>query len=217
MTETLLPLLGFVVAGTVTPGPNNFMVLASGANWGLARTIPHVLGISLGFPVMIIGAGFGIGIAFSAVPALEPILKYGAFAYLLWLAWKITRSGRPQGRYGAGRPLTFLQAAAFQWVNPKAWALVFSGIALFARADSNKVVEIGLIALLFGLVCLPNCIAWGLFGQSVADFLADDRRRRVFNIAMAVLLVLSVLPTLIFGNTSRGGAKSRFHSAVSVA
>jgi threonine/homoserine/homoserine lactone efflux protein len=197
--ETLLPLLGFVVAGTVTPGPNNFMVLASGANWGLARTIPHVLGISLGFPVIIIGAGFGIGIAFNVVPALEPILKYGAFAYLLWLAWKITRSGRPQGRYGADRPLTFLQAAAFQWVNPKAWALVFSGIALFARADGNKVVEIGLIALLFGLVCLPNCIAWGLFGKSIARFLADDHRRRVFNIAMAVLLVLSILPTLFEG------------------
>jgi len=215
--EMLLPLLGFVVVGTVTPGPNNFMVLASGANWGLARTMPHVLGISLGFPVMIIAAGFGIGIAFNAVPALEPILKCAAFAYVLWLAWKLARAGRPQGRYGAGRPLTLLQAAAFQWVNPKAWALVFSAIPLFTTAGGNNVVEIGLIALLFGLVCLPNCVAWGLFGQSVADFLADDRRRRVFNIAMAVLLVLSVLPTLIFGNTSRGGAKSRFHSAVSVA
>jgi threonine/homoserine/homoserine lactone efflux protein len=199
MMKTLLPLFGFVLVGTVTPGPNNFMVLASGANWGLARTMPHVLGITLGFPVMIIAAGLGIGIAFNAVPALEPILKYAAFAYLLWLAWKIARAGRPHGRYGAGRPLTLLQAAAFQWINPKAWALVFSGIALFTTATGNRIVEIGLIALLFGLVCLPNCVAWGLFGQSIAHFLADDRRRRVFNIVMAVLLVLSVLPTLFEG------------------
>jgi threonine/homoserine/homoserine lactone efflux protein len=197
--ETFLPLLGFVLAGTLTPGPNNLMVLASGANWGLARTMPHVLGITLGFPIMIIAAGFGIGIVFKAVPILEPILRYTAFAYLLWLSWKIARAGRLHGGEEGGRPMTLLQAAAFQWVNPKAWALVLSGIALFTTDGGDRVAEIGLLALLFGLVCLPNCIAWGLFGQSIARLLADDRRRRIFNLGMAVVLVLSVLPALFHG------------------
>jgi threonine/homoserine/homoserine lactone efflux protein len=195
--ETLLPLLGFVVVSTVTPGPNNLMCLMSGANFGLRRTVPHISGIAAGFPVMIVASGFGLVWVFDTWPVLHEILKYVAFAYLLWLAWRIAIAGRPEAKEGAGaRPLTFLEAAAFQWVNPKAWAIVFGGMALYTTAGGNKVFEIGLFAVLFGLVCLPNGVVWTLFGRAIAGFLENDVQRRWFNIGMAVLLVVSVLPTM---------------------
>jgi threonine/homoserine/homoserine lactone efflux protein len=195
--ETLLPLLGFVVVSTVTPGPNNLMCLMSGANFGLRRTVPHISGIAAGFPVMIVASGFGLVWVFDTWPVLHEILKYVAFAYLLWLAWRIAIAGRPEAKEGAGaRPLTFLEAAAFQWVNPKAWAIVFGGMALYTTAGGNKVFEIGLFAVLFGLVCLPNGVVWTLFGRAIAGFLENDVQRRWFNIGMAVLLVVSVVPTM---------------------
>ena len=195
--ETLLPLLGFVVASTVTPGPNNLMCLTSGANYGLRRTVPHIFGIAAGFPVMIVASGFGLGYVFDTWPVVHEILKYVAFAYLLWLAWRIAMAGRPEAKEGAvARPLTFLEAAAFQWVNPKAWAIIFGGMALYTTAGGNKVLEIGLFAVLFGLICLPNGVVWTLFGRAIAGFLEDDAQRRRFNVAMAVLLVVSVVPTM---------------------
>jgi threonine/homoserine/homoserine lactone efflux protein len=194
--ETLLPLLGFVLVSTITPGPNNLMVLTSGANFGLARTWPHIFGIALGFPVLIVAIGFGLGFLFDAYPALHVVLKYVAFAYTLWLAWQIANAGRPEAGGRAGQPLTFLQAAAFQWVNPKAWAIIFGAMALFTTEGGNKVIEVGLFAVLFGAICVPNGVAWALFGHAIAGFLQDDRQRFWFNIVMAVLLVVSVLPTM---------------------
>jgi threonine/homoserine/homoserine lactone efflux protein len=195
--EIFLPLLGFVVVSTVTPGPNNLMVLTSGANFGLARTVPHIAGIAAGFPVMIVASGLGLGFVFERWPATHHILQYVAFAYLLWLAWKIALAGSPEASgEGGARPMTFLEAAAFQWVNPKAWAIVFGAMALYTTVGGNKVLEIGLIAVLFGLICLPNGVVWAVFGRAIAGFLADDTQRRRFNIAMAVLLVVSAVPGL---------------------
>jgi threonine/homoserine/homoserine lactone efflux protein len=194
--ETLVPLLGYVVVSTCTPGPNNLMVLQSGANFGVARTTWHILGIAFGFPVMILAVGFGLGFIFDAYPIVHTILKWVSFAYLLWLAWKIASAGRPDAEAAGAKPVTFLQAAAFQWVNPKAWAMGIGALALFTTASGNKVLEIGVIAALFGLACIPNGFAWALFGRAIAGFLADDRYRLWFNIGMALLLVLSVIPTL---------------------
>ena len=195
--EALLPLVGFVLVSVTTPGPNNLMVLASGANFGLTRTMPHIVGITVGFPVMIVAIGLGIGFVFEAYPAAHQLLKYLAFAYLLWLAWRIAQAGRPRSARVNPRPLTLLEAAAFQWVNPKAWAVVFAATALFMSVDGNRTLEIVVIAGLFGLVCLPNGVVWCLFGRVIAGFLGDDRRRRWFNTAMALLLVVSVVPTMI--------------------
>ena len=194
--ETLLPVLAFVVVSTVTPGPNNFMLLASGATWGVERTVPHIVGIAIGFPVMIVAVGLGLAAVFEAAPWLHQVLKYVAFAYLCWLAWRIASAGRPEARGGTARPLTILQAAAFQWVNPKAWALVLGGVALFVGAGAGRVGQIAVMAVLFGLVCLPNGVVWVLFGRGIAGFLADDVHRRWFNGIMAVLLVASGLPAL---------------------
>ena len=194
--ETLLPLLGYVVVSTCTPGPNNLMVLTSGANFGLARTIPHILGIAAGFPVMIVAVGLGLGFVFDAYPVVHTVLKYVTFACLLWLAWQIASAGRPHAGAAEAKPVTFFQAVAFQWVNPKAWAMGIGALALFTTASGNRVMEVSIIALLFGIACLPNGIAWTLFGRAIAGFLEDDRHRFWFNIGMALLLIVSVLPTL---------------------
>ncbi len=194
--ETLLPLLGFVVAFTATPGPNNLMVLVSGANWGLARTIPHIVGIALGFPLMIVAVGLGLGAVFDAFPLLHDVLKYLAFAYLLFLAWRIAHAGKPETTSVRSRPLNLFEAMAFQWVNPKAWALVLGATALFTTPGGDPAFEIAIMALMFGIVCLPNGIVWCLFGTAIARFLADDRHRRIFNVTMAVVLIVSVLPAL---------------------
>jgi threonine/homoserine/homoserine lactone efflux protein len=195
--ESLLAMLGYVVVSTMTPGPNNFMVLASGANWGLTRSLPHICGIAVGFPVMIMAVGFGLELVFERYPLIELALRYVAFAYLLWIAWKIVRSSG--GAHGEGRvaqPLTVLQAAAFQWVNPKAWALVLGGVAIFAGSFDSRLVSVILLAILFGLVCLPNGVIWALFGGAIGRFLSNERKRRIFNVVMAVLLVASVAPML---------------------
>ena len=194
--DTFLPLLAFVIVATCTPGPNNFMVMASGANWGLVRTMPHILGITLGFPVMIFAVGFGMEAVFAAVPWLDDVLKWLAFAYLLYLAWRVANAGRPNLVAGAGKPLGLLGAAAFQWVNPKAWAMVLGAMALFTTPGGDHFVEVGLVALLFGLVCVPNCVVWALFGTGIARFLENDRHRRIFNLVMAILLIASVVPAM---------------------
>jgi threonine/homoserine/homoserine lactone efflux protein len=194
--DHFLPLLAFVLVATCTPGPNNLMVLASGANWGLARTMPHIFGIAIGFPVMILAVGLGLDAVFAAFPQLYEVLKWAAFAYMLYLAWRVANAGRPKLEAKGGRPLSLIGAAAFQWVNPKGWALMIGALALFTTPTGNHVFEVGLIAALFGIVCVPNGVVWALFGTAIARFLDDDRHRRVFNIVMAVLLVASVVPTL---------------------
>lgn len=197
--ETLLPLLGYALVATCTPGPNNLMVLTSGANFGVVRTVPHILGITFGFPVLILAVGFGLGFIFDAYPIVHVILKYASLVYLLWLAWRIVQSERPEEKKDHAHPLSFLQAAAFQWVNPKAWAMIFGAMALFTTEGGNKPLQVGIIAVLFGALCLPNGFVWALFGRAIAGFLADDRQRFWFNVVMAVLLVLSVVPSLFEG------------------
>ncbi len=194
--ETSLPLIAFVVAATTTPGPNNLLLLASGANWGLARTLPHIAGITLGFPVMIVAVGLGVSVVFEAAPWLHQALQYVAFAYLCWLAWRIATAARPGDAGGIRRPFNVWEAAAFQWVNPKAWTMILSGMTVFVDPAGNKSLQVLGIAALFAVVVVPNCIAWAAFGRAIASFLADDRRRRWFNAGMAVLLVISVLPVL---------------------
>ena len=194
--ETTLPLIAFVVAASVTPGPNNLMVLASGANWGVMRTLPHIMGIVVGFPAMILAVGLGVSLVFQVLPWLHTVLKYAAFAYLCWLAWRIATAARPGEASGIRPPLNLWQAAAFQWVNPKAWAMILSAMTVFIDPVGSKFLQVAGIAALFAIVVLPNCIAWAAFGQAIRRFLEDERRRRWFNVAMAVLLIASAVPGL---------------------
>ena len=186
----------FAFVASVTPGPNNLMLLTSGVNFGFRRTIPHMLGIGLGFTFMIAVEGFGIGEVLAYAPGVYTALKYGGGAYMLWLAIKLARAG-PLGPKGAetGTPLTFWEAAAFQWVNPKAWVMAVSAIAAYTTsADHTRSVLI--VALAFGLVNLPSVSVWALFGSAMSATLHDPARARVFNTVMAVLLVASLAPIL---------------------
>jgi threonine/homoserine/homoserine lactone efflux protein len=195
--DTLLPFLGFALVATTTPGPNNLMVLTSGANFGVGRTVPHIFGIAIGFPILVLIVGLGIGFLFQAYPLVHTVLKYVAFAYLLWLAWQIARSERPDAKGPQPHPMTFLQAVAFQWVNPKAWAMILGAMALFISGNGGShVLEIAVMAIIFGALCVPNGFVWALFGRAIAGFLADDRQRFWFNIVMAALLVISAVPSL---------------------
>jgi threonine/homoserine/homoserine lactone efflux protein len=190
---TLLALATFCFATSITPGPNNMMVLASGANFGFQRTLPHLLGITLGFAVMLLAVGLGVGGLFVAYPALYDGLRVVGAAYLLWLAWRIaTASGIGQGAAWA-RPMTFLEAAAFQWVNPKGWAASLGAITAFVAPDAF-LAGVLIVAAMFGAVMFPCIACWAGFGVVLRRFLDRPWTLRAFNVTMAVLLVASLYP-----------------------
>ena len=175
------------------------MLLASGVNFGLRRSLPHMFGISLGFMLLVAAVGLGLGQLFEQVPLLYSVLRYLGAAYLLYLAWKIANSGAPDHQANAaGKPFSFLQAAAFQWVNPKAWIMAIGAITTYTPQD-NFVVSVLLIAALFALVNCPSVGLWTIAGSMLRNWLNNARALRVFNIGMALLLVASLYP--IFADT----------------
>ena len=188
----------FAFVTSVTPGPNNFMLLASGVNFGFSRTIPHMLGIGVGFLTLLLGVGFGLGAVLSAYPALHLALKIGGGAYLLYLAWRIAMA-RSMGDGGAkqsdARPMTFLEAAAFQWVNPKAWVMAVTAMAIYTTPQA-QFLSVTLVAVAFAIVNVPCVSIWAGFGVALRGFLADPVRLKWFNIAMGLMLVASLWPML---------------------
>ncbi|MDR0210771.1 MAG: LysE family translocator [Pseudomonas putida] len=186
----------FAFVSSITPGPNNTMLLASGVNFGVRRSIPHALGISIGFMVMVLAVGFGLGQLFEAWPPLYSILRYTGAAYLLYLAWKIATSGPISGDASHTRkPLGFWGAAAFQWVNPKAWVMAVGAITTYTPAQ-GYVLNVIVIAALFALVNLPSVGIWVMFGSALRNFLQNPRWLMLFNVLMALLLVISLYPLL---------------------
>ncbi|WP_323123231.1 LysE family translocator [Burkholderia alba] len=185
----------FALVTTITPGPNNTMLLASGVNFGYRRTLPHMLGISLGVAILMLSVGFGLGEAFKRWPLLYAVLETASVLYLLYLAWKIGTSGQVRANQGKARPMTFVEAIAFQWVNPKAWMMVLTAattIQLSADYGSNAVW----MSVVFILVGFPCVSLWAAFGQGLRGFLSNPRWLRAFNVTMAVLLVLSLYPLI---------------------
>jgi threonine/homoserine/homoserine lactone efflux protein len=191
--DILLALTGFSLVTSVTPGPNNMMLMASGANFGLRRTVPHILGVSLGFGAMVAILGLGLDRIVMGNAALAAALKWLSLAYVLWLAWKIATAAPPSQADAPGRPLGFLGAAAFQWVNPKAWAMALGALSAYAAAVGGPLV----VAAVFAVVNLPVVAAWAAAGQGLQGLLARPGRLRAFNAAMAALLVLSMLPVVL--------------------
>ena len=192
--ELFLALVGFAFVTSVTPGPNNMMLLASGVNFGVRRTVPHMAGISLGHAVMVFLVGLGLAGIFKAWPPALTMLKLASVAYMLWLAWKIANAGAPGSGKAAARPLTFLQAAAFQWVNPKAWAMALGAVAAYVPEPSVRAYAV--VALVFATVNLPSVAVWAAAGQVVRRWLEAPAMLRAFNWSMAVLLVLSLWPVV---------------------
>ncbi len=192
--DLILPLITFAFVSSITPGPNNLMLLTSGLNFGMRRTLPHMLGVGIGFTVMIMIVGLGLGEVFKLYPFLLTILKYAGAAYILWLAWKISQSGPVEGDGEVqGKPMTFLQAAAFQWVNPKAWIMAVSAIATYT-VPQNFTASVLVVSLIFGVTNLPCIASWAMFGAGLKRFLNDPKIIRIFNYVMAVLLIASLWP-----------------------
>lgn len=195
MTHDLfLALLGFAFVTSVTPGPNNMMLLASGVNFGFRRTVPHMLGISIGHALMVFLVGIGLVQIFHHWPVLTTALKVVSVGYMLWLAWKIAHAAAPRDGQPRGVPFSFLQAAAFQWVNPKAWAMALTAVTVYAGGEG--VLAMLTVAVVFCAVNLPSVSVWAYAGQQVRHWLTTNRRLQVFNWSMAVLLVASLWPVL---------------------
>ncbi|WP_293449918.1 LysE family translocator [Planktotalea sp.] len=191
--DLLLALVLFAFVSSITPGPNNLMLMASGANFGFRKTIPHMSGVSIGFSVMIILVGAGLVQVFEIYPILHLILKVVSVLYLLWLAWKIANAAAPKSKVTSeSTPFTFIQAALFQWVNPKAWTMALTSISAYTADQSSAAVL--LVALIFGIVNLPSVSLWTVLGQQMVRFLTSRARLRAFNWTMALLLVASLYP-----------------------
>ena len=192
--DLFLALLGFAFVTSVTPGPNNMMLLASGVNFGFRRTVPHMLGISLGHALMVFLVGLGLAGVFKAWPLALVVLKGAAVAYMLWLAWKIAHAGAPGEGRVKPQPMTFLQAAAFQWVNPKAWAMALGAVSAYVVEPSPYAYAA--VAGAFACVNLPSVAVWAGAGQAVRRWLDGPGRLKAFNWGMAGLLVLSLWPVV---------------------
>lgn len=193
-TDLLSALAAFAFVTSITPGPNNLMLMASGANYGFRRTIPHMLGVGIGFAVMVVIVGLGLMRVFDAIPITHTILKYAGMAYLLWLAWKIAHAEMPDTTAPKGKPMTFIQAALFQWVNPKAWQMALTAITLYA--PDRSLLSIVLVGVVFGMVNLPSVSTWTVLGQQLRRILSSRRRLIVFNYSMALLLVATLVPVM---------------------
>ena len=190
--------VAFTVSMSATPGPNNTMVMASGASWGLRRTLPHMAGVALGFPAMLLAVAFGAGEVLRSRPWLHEGLRWVGAAYLLWLAWTIA-TARPAapGQPGIGpRPLGFTRAALFQWVNPKAWIIAVGAVVTYTTSGAAVMAEVLALALIFIVVSLPCLAVWTLAGVGAARLLRTPAAVRWFNLLLAGLLVASLLPLL---------------------
>lgn len=192
--ELLIGLVAFAFVTSITPGPNNLMLMASGANFGFRRTIPHMLGVGFGFTFMVMIVGAGLVQVFETHPVSYDILKVASVTYLLYLAWKIANAAPPEGAQQAGTPITFFQAALFQWVNPKAWAMALTAISVYSPAQTLE--KIALVAVVFGVINLPSVSTWTIMGQQMRRVLTNPIRLRSFNVGMALLLVASLYPVL---------------------
>lgn len=193
--EVLSGLILFALVSSLTPGPNNLMLMASGANFGFWPTLPHMLGIGFGFTLMIVLVGLGVAEVFQIWPELNLALKIFGVAYMIYLAWKIANAAEPGKAKATAKPMSFLQAAAFQWVNPKAWAMSLTATTVYATAgDATGVYW---VAGVFGAINFPCISLWTLLGIQVRRWLKNPTRLRIFNWSMAGLLILSLYPVFL--------------------
>lgn len=192
---TLISFIIYCVVTSITPGPNNIMVATSGLNFGLKRSMPHIWGIGFGFSVMVMLVGLGIGTLLSSSPLLFEILKLIGIAYLLYLAYQIFHMGHMDTSVHIAKPMSFIAAALFQWVNPKAWIMAMGAITTYA-ANHNSWIQMIFLGLVFGLVSLPCVGVWAYLGERMQALVNEPKKIKYFNMAMAFLLVLSVLVPL---------------------
>ncbi|MGL4308955.1 MAG: LysE family translocator [Paracoccaceae bacterium] len=195
MTE-LTALITLAMATLYTPGPNNTMLAASGARFGLRPSLPHMLGVALGFPAMLLIVGLLLGELFQTSAMLREGLRWGGAALLLWMAWKMAISGGIGSKSEGPRPMTFLEAAAFQWINPKGWTMAVAASSQFITA-ARPVASAVVVAVVFAVLGLGSSLAWTAAGRAMTRWLTTDRRLQWFNMIMALLIVASVIQLLV--------------------
>jgi|TARA_B110000091_G_scaffold154820_1_gene164873 threonine/homoserine/homoserine lactone efflux protein len=195
-SELIIALSTFALVSSITPGPNNVMLMSSGATFGFKRTIPAMLGVGVGFVFMLLMVGIGLIELFDSYPITYQILKVFSITYLFYLAFKIATSLAPEdSRNQNAQPFSFLQAALFQWVNPKAWTMALTAMSVYSPTrDFNAIL---LITIVFGLVNIPCASVWIILGQKLRILLKNDGHLRLFNLAMAALLLMSIYPVLL--------------------
>ena len=193
--DVFIALLGFSFVSSVTPGPNNIMLLASGVNFGFRRTIPHMFGIAFGFAALLLAVGFGLKEVFQQFPAAQLMIKLAGATYLLYLAWKIANSGPVEAGETVSKPMSFPAAALFQWVNPKAWVMAITAMTVYTGQPDFS-TSVFIVCAAFTVVNFPSVSIWCGFGVALREWLSDPNRLRVFNITMALLLVASLWPML---------------------
>ena len=192
IAQTLPALIALAIATLFTPGPNNAMLAASGARFGFRQTLPHALGVALGFPVMLLIVGLALGELFRTSALLREALRWGGAALLFWIAWKVATSGEAKARQAGEGPMTFLGASAFQWINPKGWSMAIAATAQFIRPDDALRTAV-VVAAVFAGLGLVSAATWVGLGQAISGWLTTPARRRVFNLTMAVLIVISTI------------------------
>ncbi len=191
MINDLLPLFLFCISTTLTPGPNNFMIMNSGMYFGLKKSLPHYFGISFGFPAMVLLVALGLGAVFMKYSWIKQSLKIIGCLYMLYLAWQILISTYNSNLSNTKKPFNFFQAFLFQWVNPKAWLMAIGTISIFTLTQ-NYFNNALIISLIYLLACIPCTGAWLLFGKFLQKILTKPSHRVWFNIVMAVGLVASI-------------------------
>ncbi|PSW19790.1 lysine transporter LysE [Photobacterium sanctipauli] len=192
--QQLVALTTFAFVATASPGPNNIMLMTSGANVGFMKTVPHMLGVMLGFSFMVIIVGIGLTGVFQTYPIIQQALEVLCLGYLFYLAAKIALS-KPQPNHKTSyKPMSFLAAASFQWVNPKGWTMALTTISVFN--SSNDWLGVVIISAIFALVTIPSVSFWTVAGKQLQTFLESPTRMKWFNYSMAGLLVLSVVPMM---------------------
>ena len=185
-----LPFATYSFVMSITPGPNNVMLTASGATFGFRRTVPHIFGVCAGFSVVLLAVCAGLDALFTRWPQTQTVLRWAGAAYLVYLGWRILRSGEAQAR-NSPKPLTLLQAAAFQFLNPKAWVMTLTAAAMFLPRELGFLAACAYMVGVMALINLPCITVWALFGSSLRGFLARPAGRVAFNAMMAVALAVT--------------------------
>lgn len=200
----------FALTATITPGPNNIMMMSSGARFGMRRTAPHILGVAFGFPAMVLASGLGLGALLQEIPLLHKILRLVGTGFMVWMAISIAlappkndaaqeeNTDKKTGLNAthADRPMRFFEAVLFQWVNPKAWTMGIGAITTYTAPHSPFFPQLFTMVVIFTLVGIPSAVIWTAFGKGIRRFLGTPLRQRIFNVAMGILLFISLIPTL---------------------
>jgi len=195
--DYLIAVVLFAISSSVTPGPNNITVMASGVNFGVRKSLPVFMGICVGFSVMLLLVGIGFGQIFEQVPSLHIFIKFFGTLYLLYLAYLIATANEISTSKAQVKPLTFLNGALFQWLNAKAWVVATGAIAAFTTVGIDFYTQNITIALIFLVISFPCVGIWLFFGSVLQSKLKSKNSMKVFNYSMGGLLVLSVIPVII--------------------